>query len=202
MKPVPDWSMFMDKKLDVPMNITPSPRANRNSERDKALKPPDILPDEFFDEAGNRIWAKMPSNAHQCELCGFKAVTKNKYREKQDHMSKWHYSKRLELIIPLNTKKPFLCPDCHYTGKDRQCVLRHYTGKHNVLDIWTNEFLHAINNNALTPNMMYMLENVNFNAQKGKAAEFDTSQLSRLQPVKTESFQCIICKDQPSFTSR
>merc|ERR1712117_466841 len=47
-----------------------------------------------------------------------------------------------------------------------------------------------------------MLENVNFNAQKGKAAEFDTSQLSRLQPVKTESFQCIICKDQPSFTSR
>ena len=22
----------------------------------------------------------------------------------------------------------FLCPDCHYTGKDRQYVLRHYTG--------------------------------------------------------------------------
>ena len=113
---VPDWSMILNKKLNAPARSS-VPKPFRNSERDKALRPPDILPDEFFDAEGNRIWAKMPSNAHQCELCGFKAVTKNKYREKQDHMSKWHYPSRLEIIIPQNTKKPFLCPDCHYTGK-------------------------------------------------------------------------------------
>ena len=86
----------------------------------------------------------------------------------------------------------------------RQCVLRHYTGKHNVLDIWTNEFLHAINNKALTPNMMYMVENVNFNAQKGKGEKFDVSQLSKLQSIKpeTSSFKCILCKDEQNFTSR
>ena len=181
-KPVPrDWSQFTDKRLDVPLRPLPT-KPFRNSERDKALKPPEILPDDFFDAEGNRIWAKMPSGAHQCELCGFKAVTKNKYREKQDHMSKWHFSKRLELIIPQNSKKPFVCPDCDYTGKDRQCVMRHYTGKHNVLDIWTNELLHAINNNALTPNIKYMVENVNFNPQMG-------GPIPNHQPTSTNSSQ-------------
>ena len=166
--------------------------------------PPDTLPDEFFDSEGKRIWAKLPSNAHQCELCGFKAITKNKYREKQDHISKWHFAKRLEMIIPQNTKKPFLCPDCHYTGKDRQCVLRHYTGKHAVLELWTNEFLQAMNNKPITPTLMYLVENVNFNAQKGKGEKFDVSLLSKLQPIKpeTSSFKCILCKDEQNFTSR
>ena len=45
----------------------------------------------------------------------------------------------------------FLCPDCHYTGKDRQYVLRHYTGKHNVLQTWTNEFLQAMNCKTIIP---------------------------------------------------
>ena len=58
---------------------------------------------------------------NECEICGFTPYTKNKYREKQDHMSKWHYPSRLEIIIPQNTKKPFLCPDCHYTGKVSFC---------------------------------------------------------------------------------
>ena len=186
-KPVTRESMqFLDKRLDVPLRPPPT-KPFRNSERDKALKPPEILPDDFFDAEGNRIWSKMPSGAHQCELCGFKAVTKNKYREKQDHMAKWHFSKRLELIIPQNSKKPFVCPDCEYSGKDRQCVMRHYTGKHNVLDIWTNELLHAINNNALTPNIKYMVENVNFNPQKGRSVINDrptntnTSQIYSVQ---------------------
>ena len=178
-------------------------RSYRNNDRDKALRPPDILPKQFFDSEGKRIWAKMPSNAHQCELCGFKAVTKNKYREKQDHMSKWHYSKRLEMIIPQNTKKPFLCPDCHYTGKDRQCVLRHYTGKHNVLEIWTNEFLTAINTKSLTPTIMYLVENVNFNAEAGSGEKFEIAKLNKPTALKqTEIFKCILCKDEPTFASR
>ena len=118
-------------------------------------------------------------------------------------MSKWHYSKRLEMIIPQNTKKPFLCPDCHYTGKDRQCVLRHYTGKHNVLEIWTNEFLAAINAKALSPTMMYLVENVNFNAEAGSGEKFEIAKLNKPTALKqTEVFKCILCKDEPSFASR
>jgi len=157
----------------------------------------------FFDKEGKRIWSKLPSNAHQCELCGYTAVTKNKYREKQDHVSKWHFAKRLEMIIPLNTKKPFLCPDCPYTGKDRQCVLRHYTGKHAVLELWTNEFLQAMNNKTITPKLMYLVENVNFNAGADGEERSETVRIQKT-PInrKADSFHCILCKDEPSFASK
>ena len=178
-------------------------RFNKTSERDKALMPPDTLPDDFFDTQGKRIWAKLPSNAHQCELCGFKAITKNKYREKQDHVSKWHFAKRLETIIPQNTKKPFLCPDCHYTGKDRQCVLRHYTGKHAVLELWTNEFLQAMNSKTITPTLMYLVENVNFNANAATGDKKETIWVQKTPILKkSDSFKCILCKDEPSFSSK
>ena len=196
-KPVIDVSSSVN-----PLAKSPS-KSSRHTDRDRALRPPDTLPKHFFDSDGKRIWAKMPSSSHTCELCGFKAVTKNKYREKQDHMSKWHYSKRLEMIIPQNTKKPFLCPDCHYTGKDRQCVLRHYTGKHNVLEIWTNQFLAAINTKALTPSLMYLVENVNFNAEAGSGEKFEISKLHKPTTLKqTKILKCILCKAQTTFASR
>ena len=52
------------------------------SERDRALCPPPFLPHAFFDHAGTRLWLKVASRKgfHQCELCGFLAKTKNKYR--------------------------------------------------------------------------------------------------------------------------
>ena len=199
-KPV-DWSENTNTE-DKEENIRPY-RFNKASERDKALMPPDTLPDDFFDSEGKRIWVKLPSNAHQCELCGFKAITKNKYREKQDHISKWHFAKRLEMIIPQNTKKPFLCPDCHYTGKDRQCVLRHYTGKHAVLETWTNEFLQAMNNKNMSPTLMYLVENVNFNAKPSAENKKEIIQLQNAQILKkSDSFNCILCKDEPSFASK
>jgi hypothetical protein len=45
-------------------------------------------------------------------------------------MMKWHFSGRIETIIPVTGKKPFSCPHCPFLGKDRQCVVRHYTGKY------------------------------------------------------------------------
>ncbi len=50
----------------------------------------------------------------------------------QDHMMKWHFSGRIETIIPVTGKKPFSCPHCPFLGKDRQCVVRHYTGKYSI----------------------------------------------------------------------
>jgi len=132
------------------------------SERDRALCPPPTLPPDFFDAQGVRVWAKLSTRkgVHQCELCGFNAKTKNKYREKQDHLMKWHFSQRIDEILPATGKKPFYCPLCEYSGKDRQCVVRHYTGKHQALDIWMGEFLDAVTCNNMTLALLNTVENV------------------------------------------
>ena len=76
-----------------------------------------------------------------CEICGFVPYTKNKYREKQDHMAKSHFKERIDSLLP--TGSPYQCPDpeCQYRGKDKQDIQRHYTGKHNILKMWVDSFL-------------------------------------------------------------
>jgi len=76
-----------------------------------------------------------------CEICGFVPYTKNKYREKQDHMAKSHFKERIDGLLPSGS--PYSCPDpeCQYRGKDKQDVQRHYTGKHNILKMWVDSFL-------------------------------------------------------------
>ena len=73
-----------------------------------------------------RIFAKA---GHVCMMCGFKATTKNKYRELQDHLSRRHFHERIKASLP--TRRPFMCPDpsCTVEGKDWQALMRHYTGK-------------------------------------------------------------------------
>jgi len=57
---------------------------------------------------------------HTCELCGFEPKTKNKYREKQDHLVMKHFKERIDKIFP--HCRPYTCPseDCVFTGKDKQ----------------------------------------------------------------------------------
>ena len=89
----------------------------------------------------------LPKNAngfrttHTCELCGFEPKTKNKYREKQDHLVMKHFKDRIDKIFP--HCRPYTCPnqECDFTGKDKQALLRHYTGKHGVLELYLREAL-------------------------------------------------------------
>lgn len=85
-----------------------------------------------------RIFAK---SGHVCMMCGFKATTKNKYRELQDHLVRRHFQERIKAALP--TRRPFMCPDhsCTVEGKDWQALMRHYTGKHGVLEAYIKEFL-------------------------------------------------------------
>jgi hypothetical protein len=85
-----------------------------------------------------RIFAKA---GHICMMCGFKATTKNKYRELQDHLVRRHFQERIKAALP--TRRPFMCPDhsCTVEGKDWQALMRHYTGKHGVLEAYLKEFL-------------------------------------------------------------
>jgi hypothetical protein len=78
---------------------------------------------------------------HTCELCGFEPKTKNKYREKQDHLVMKHFKERIDKIFP--HCRPYTCPseDCVFTGKDKQALLRHYTGKHGILEKYLKEAL-------------------------------------------------------------
>ena len=43
-----------------------------------------------------------------CELCGFEPKTKNKYREKQDHLAMKHFKDKIDKIIP--NSQPYICP--------------------------------------------------------------------------------------------
>lgn len=89
----------------------------------------------------------LPKNAngfrttHTCELCGFEPKTKNKYREKQDHLVMKHFKERIDKIFP--HCRPYACPnpECDFVGKDKQALLRHYTGKHGVLELYLREAL-------------------------------------------------------------
>lgn len=72
-------------------------------------------------------------NKFGCELCDFVAQTKNKYREKQDHLSRVHFKDKIDKLVP--KCRPYNCPeiDCSFVGKDNQSVLRHFIGKHDIL---------------------------------------------------------------------
>ena len=76
-----------------------------------------------------------------CELCGFKPKTKNKYRERQDHLYMKHFKKEFDLIMP--HVSPWICPEvnCDYSGKDKQSVLRHFMGKHGILEKFLSKAL-------------------------------------------------------------
>ena len=84
---------------------------------------------------------KMGLMRNCCEICGFAPYTKNKYREKQDHLAKLHFKERIDNLLPFGS--PYLCPaeQCEYRGKDKQDIQRHYTGKHNILKMWVDSFL-------------------------------------------------------------
>lgn len=80
-------------------------------------------------------------SSHTCELCGFEPKTKNKYREKQDHLVMKHFREKIDLVFP--QRRPYSCPtdQCGFTGKDRQALLRHYAGKHGKLEKYLKEAL-------------------------------------------------------------
>jgi len=68
-----------------------------------------------------------------CELCGFEPKTKNKYREKQDHLMNRHFKKQIDELVN-NAHRNLKCPNCDYEAGDRQSLLRHYTAKHGILE--------------------------------------------------------------------
>ncbi|XP_059096699.1 myb-like protein Q [Tigriopus californicus] len=89
-------------------------------------------------------------SGHICMICGHIPTTKNKYRELQDHLVRKHFNERIKAALP--TKRPYLCPEphCKIEGKDWQALMRHYTGKHGVLETYLRQIIDS--GMALPPN--------------------------------------------------
>ena len=65
-----------------------------------------------------------PGVTRLCELCGFEPKTKNKSRERMDHLAMKHF--REQMISELRKDKPMKCPRCDvFESKDRQQLFRH-----------------------------------------------------------------------------
>ena len=77
------------------------------------------------------------STGRPCEICGFEPKTKNKSRERQDHLAMKHYRERIQ--ADLAAAQNYKCPLCEYIGKDKQTIYRHYTGKHKVTSSWNSD---------------------------------------------------------------
>ena len=58
--------------------------------------------------SGKNRWT-CNQKALTCEFCGFEPRTKNKYREKQDHLVKKHFKDEIDKIIPFCS--PYACPE-------------------------------------------------------------------------------------------
>ena len=94
---------------------------------------------------------------HMCMVCGFRASTKNKYRELQDHLVRQHFQDRIKAALP--TRRPFVCPDagCTVEGKDWQALMRHYTGKHGILESYLKEVIaNGLVNKAYRLDLLYI----------------------------------------------
>merc|ERR1711899_149399 len=79
-----------------------------------------------------------------CVLSGLGANTKNKYREKQDHLMNRHFKKQIDELVN-NAHRNLKCPNCDYEAGDRQSLLRHYTAKHGILEKLLSEALEEKN---------------------------------------------------------
>eukprot|EP00095_Tigriopus_kingsejongensis_P003194 maker-scaffold91_size383040-snap-gene-2.25 protein:Tk03194 transcript:maker-scaffold91_size383040-snap-gene-2.25-mRNA-1 annotation:"probable domain-containing histone demethylation protein 2c" len=75
---------------------------------------------------------KGKSPGRPCELCGFTPKTKNRSRERFDHLAKVHFRKEIEADLATNDKNK--CPLCAFTSKDRQTIYRHYIGTHRIIE--------------------------------------------------------------------
>ncbi len=72
------------------------------------------------------------SGGRPCEICGYEPKTKNKSRERSDHLAMKHYKERIERDLAQIVDQT--CPICGFRGKDKQTIYRHYTGKHRVVE--------------------------------------------------------------------
>merc|ERR1719270_1134763 len=116
------------------------------------------------------VISQSRSTGRPCELCGFEPKTKNKSRERQDHLAMKHYRDRIQADLTASTN--FSCPLCEYVGKDKQTIYRHYTGKHKVVEQYLAQDI--ANGRVVTLAQKQMK-----NAQQNLAALKDTKQAQR-----------------------
>ena len=124
--------------------------------------PPSPEPEEQLDTSASTSSASVArrkstvitgqgtSTTRMCEICGFEPKTKNKSRERMDHLAMKHF--RDQMISELRKDKPMKCPRCDvFESKDRQQLFRHMISKHKVLDGYLTEAVEKMKAEGKTP---------------------------------------------------
>ncbi len=107
--------------------IVTQPQMTMGTEKDATAT---SLPSSLSSSSSTTVDRRI--GGRPCEICGYEPKTKNKSRERSDHLAMKHYKERIEQdlakIVDLT------CPICGFKGKDKQTIYRHYTGKHRVVE--------------------------------------------------------------------
>ena len=130
----------------------------------------------------------LVSNSRMCELCGFEPKTKNKSRERMDHLAMKHF--RDQMISELRKDKPMKCPRCEvFESKDRQQLFRHMISKHKVLDHYLLAAIQKMRSEGREP----------FGGATSAAASAAASAVT-LTPGSEQSTSAVVMNQQPSTT--
>ena len=91
-----------------------------------------------------------------------------------------HFKERIDKIFP--HCRPYSCPntECSFEGKDKQALLRHYTGKHGVLELYLKEAL-------LAKGINYHLSDSAKRKSMGNQNPEHKAKLARLSPPLAET---------------
>ncbi len=103
--------------------------------------PPPVPPAATASTSMSAPVVDRKNGGRPCELCGYEPKTKNKSRERSDHLAMKHYKDRIEK--DLSKIVDLTCPICSFKGKDKQTIYRHYTGKHRVVEKYLADDLAA-----------------------------------------------------------
>ena len=111
---------------------------------------------DMLDPSASDTMRRKSSGSHGmstnriCELCGFEPKTKNKSRERMDHLAMKHF--RDQMINELRKDKPMKCPRCDvFESKDRQQLFRHMISKPKVLDYYLADAIEKMKSEGKQP---------------------------------------------------
>ena len=118
--------------------------------------PPSPEPHHMLDPSASDAIRRKSTGSHgisttrMCELCDFEPKTKNKSRERMDHLAMKHF--RDQMINELRKDKPMKCPRCDvFESKDRQQLFRHMISKHKVLDYYLADAINKMKSEGKQP---------------------------------------------------
>ena len=85
---------------------------------------------------GRKIYDRKWKKNEVCFICN---MTLTNYLSYHDHFIKMHFKDKFETLVNAKTK-PYFCKICPHKTNQKHNLLRHYSGKHQYLNVFIEEF--------------------------------------------------------------